>query len=148
MEVVVHSKMKDRVQEALPADDNVNYYYQPKPRSMEPPVGHNTMLHLYHCPWECDLYSRYCLERFPGYRHDDIQIPADDGIEWGLEIVQARSFLLLWVFGLVILCASMLFGVLWSVFMHDIQGGFTVAGYMASIFACLFGTIQVMLDNF
>ena len=48
----------------LPPKRHPEYFYEPAPITMEPPIGHNIMLHRYRCPKECGGLD-FCLKRFP-----------------------------------------------------------------------------------
>lgn len=140
--------MSGQVLAAIPPPEHPQYSYDPVPIQMEPPVGHNTMLHRYRCPKACKD-SDFCVRRFPGYLHEDVDIAADrdEEIAWGIELVEGQNWAYLWVVGFLIAVCSIIFGVVWSVVMKDVQGGFTVAAYIASTGACLAGTVQVALES-
>lgn len=145
MDINLHSRMEGRIREALPPADHYEYSYDPKPIQFEPPVGHNTMIHLYRCPKSS---GNFCLKRFPGYCQEQVRMDenADETLAWGIELVEGRDWVYLWVIGFLISCSGITFGVVWSVLQGDVSGGFTVAGTLMTTFTCLIGTFQVALE--
>lgn len=71
---------------------------------------------------------------------------ADEELAWGVELVEGRDWVYLYVIGFLISSFGMAFGIAWSVARNDISGGFTVAGAVVTTFTCLVGTIQVALE--
>ncbi|OCK79796.1 hypothetical protein K432DRAFT_382736 [Lepidopterella palustris CBS 459.81] len=132
----------------LPPHPYPEYFYKPAPITMEPPVGHNTMLHRYRCPKECGGLD-FCLKRFPKHINGEVTIEdsKDETTAWGIELVEGRDWAYLWFIGLLTILCAMIFGVVWARVMKDVSGGFIVAGYVVAAFACLVGTIQVSLET-
>jgi hypothetical protein len=133
----------------LPPHPHLEYSYNPAPITMEPPVGHNTMLHRYRCPNECDGLD-FCLKRFPKHISGMVRIKdgKDEATAWGIELVQERDLECLWHIGLLAIFCAMIIGIVWSRVMKVVSGGFTVAGYIVTAFACVVGTIQAYLETF
>lgn len=140
--------MADQALAAIPPSNDSDYDYEPKPIDMAPPVGHNSMLHCYRCPKACGKLD-FCLRRFPGYKSRTISIDDDKDtrIAWGIELVEGQDWGFLWVLGFLITASSMIFGIAWTLVMKDIQGGFTVAGYIVALETTLVGTVQFAIEN-
>jgi hypothetical protein len=147
VDINLHSRIEGRIQETLPPVNHGDYSYNPKPIRTEPPVGHNTMIHLYRCPKSSGGLN-FCLKRFPGYCQEQVRIEddADEELAWGIELVEGRDWVYLWVIGFLILSFSIAFGIGWTMVRKDVSGGFTVAGTLMTTFTCLLGTIQVALE--
>ena len=139
--------MENRIRDTLPPADHNDYSYNPKPIRIEPPIGHNTMIHLYRCPKSSGGFS-FCLKRFPGYCQDQVRMSedVDEELAWGVELVEGRDWVYLWLIGFLISSFGIAFGVGWSVVRKDISGGFTVAGAVMTTISCFVGTIQITLE--
>ncbi|TVY58466.1 hypothetical protein LSUE1_G008733, partial [Lachnellula suecica] len=126
VDINLHSRMEGRIPETRPPVTHNDYSYSPKPIRIEPPVGHNTLIHLYRCPQSNDSLN-FCLKRFPGYRQEQVCMgtDADEELAWGIELVEGRDWAYLWVVGFLISGCSIGFGVGWTVVKSDISGGFT-----------------------
>ncbi|KAL8910556.1 MAG: hypothetical protein Q9171_004138 [Xanthocarpia ochracea] len=148
IDILVHSRMADQVLAAIPPSNDSDYDYEPKPIDMAPPVGHNSMLHCYRCPKACGQLD-FCLRRFPGYKSHTVSIDDDKDtrIAWGIELVEGQDWGFLWVLGFLITASSMIFGIAWTLVMKDIQGGFTVAGYIIALEITLVGTVQFAIEK-
>jgi hypothetical protein len=151
--VYQHSE-QENPRHALPPSRHSNvpegseWFYQPDPSKFIPPIPSERLVHYYNCPKAC-LDKSYCRDRFPKHIRDRPRIVDGDEevASWGIELLERRDWEYLWVIGLIVFIVGGLFGLLWAILMHDIQGGYTVAGYIAGGTACLIGTIQVALDN-
>ncbi len=106
------------------------------------------MLHFYQCPQIGDGLD-FCLKRFPKHVRDKVYVEDgnDEATAWGIELLEGRYWAYLWFIGLLAISCSMVFGVIWAKVMKDVSGGFTVAGYIVTAFACLVGSIQVSLET-
>lgn len=106
------------------------------------------MLHRYQCPKECGGLD-FCLKRFPKHISGVVMIEdgKDEATAWGIELLEGRDWAYLWFIGLLAIFCAMIFGVVWARVMKDVSGGFTVAGYIVTAFACIVGTIQVSLET-
>ena len=124
------------------------YTYEPCPVNMKFPVGDNAMMHCYMCPDKC-RNDNFSLYRFPGFKHGGIQLGQDqvDATAWGLELLEGKEWGLLWVIGLLITVVSIVVGVTYTIVKGDIQGGFTVASFIAILSGCSYGSLLYLLDN-
>lgn len=68
----------------------------------------------------------------PTYLHDKVPLREDDGLgsAWGLELVEGRRWEIFWYVGMMILGCSLLVAVVVGVVKGDVQGAFTVAGFL------------------
>lgn len=64
-------------------------------------------------------------------------------VGWGIHLVEGWVTSRLWAlfFSLFVL-ASLLFGVFWSTFKHDVQGAFGVSAWILSLAVLTIGTLQ------
>ena len=148
VDILLNSPKEGQIAASLPHPGDSEYIYNPKPIEMEPPVGHNTMMHCFQCPFSCTNLD-FSLRRFPGFILDTVQISPDNDytIAWGIELVEGKHWALLWVPSFFILLCSLLFGVTYTLVKKDIQGGFTVASYIAMLEASAFGSLQILLER-
>jgi hypothetical protein len=142
--------MEARLRESLPRGNDADYDFAPPEPAFLPPIGHNEMMHYFYTPCagqDEDLHIR----RLPGHKLDPVpfQPPEEEKHVWGIELVESenRVWLYLSVPVFVVVFSSMVFGTTWTVVMHDIQGGFTVAGYIVASGLALLGSLQVFLEN-
>jgi hypothetical protein len=59
-----------------------------------------------------------------------------------MQFVEGLDYFKLCVFGLVGLSISVLFGVIWSVLRHDVQGGFGITACLMMFWTFTIGLIQ------
>ena len=139
--------MTGQVSASIPPPEHPHYSYSPTPITMEPPIGHDTMLHCFRCPEVCSK-SDFCLKRFPGHLYPDVTVDndSDEGIAWGVELVEGREWAFLWIISFLVMSCSVAFGVVYTVVMRDVQGGFTVAGFIVAFGASLVGTLQITME--
>jgi hypothetical protein len=73
----------------------------------------------------------WCLNRLPKKLENKLE---KDGIlAWGIYIVEGPNWYILSILVMIMFVASGIVGILWSVLMKDIQGGFGIASYLAAI---------------
>ena len=66
---------------------------------------------------------------------------------WGLHYQEGQDFDLLMGVVFIVLVASLLFGVLWSYFKHDVQGAFGVASYMVTAVAAFVALVTLVVNR-
>lgn len=147
IDVLVHSGMQQRAHASFPPHTDLKYIYNPWPVHHWPPVGHNTMKHMYLCAERCKGLSN-CRDRFPKHISEGVTIDNARGeaYAWGIELTEERAWWFLGVAGLVVVVASLVTGVAWACLKQDVQGGLAIAAYMPTTLACLYATLQVVLD--
>ncbi|KAI9875203.1 MAG: hypothetical protein M1830_008767 [Pleopsidium flavum] len=123
------------------------YRYRPIPAEIIPPVGENHLMHLFDHPEDADEET-VCLEKFPKRLRERLSVCSNErtNIGWGIHFVEGLHWTKLWLFGLLGIIFSALFGVFWSVWEHDIQGGFAVAGCMMVFFTFTTDTVQAAFE--
>jgi hypothetical protein len=134
------------VADQLPPPPPVNndYEYHPIPVT-KPPIGHNYMMHLWHCPREVPEEEFFC-KRFPK-KAGPCRFSRDDSpttnLGWGLHIVETLNIsLIVWmVFGLTAF-AGIAFGIAWTLLKDDISGAYTVVSYITSLLTLLLMAIM------
>ena len=65
-------------------------------------------------------------------------------IGWGLDVITGVDELKLFGLALLGTFASIVFGLVWSVVKHDIQGAFAVAGFFFAIFAFTIASVKAL----
>ena len=67
-------------------------------------------------------------------------------VGWGIHLVESWVVSRLWLLGLMLfVIGSLVFGVCWSIFRHDLQGAFSVAAYIVTLMGITVGTLQAAL---
>lgn len=112
-----------------------------------PPVGENLMAHLFHHPEDANEVSITCL-RAPKKRKAKLTVCPQQGtsVGWGIHLVEGwvvRRVLLLCLALFVV--GSLVFGICWAIFKHDLQGAFGVAAYMVTLMGLAVGCLQAGL---
>lgn len=130
------------VKDAIPAPENPDYCYAPVPRDLIPPVGEDRLMHLFNNP-DCAEDVLACLDRFPKKLREKLAC-VDKAITpgWGLELEEGVSKTKTTFVCLVCVLLSSLWGILWTVFKHDIQDAFTVSSFMVAITVSLIALLQ------
>jgi hypothetical protein len=146
--VETHSGMENRIRDSLPGANDDDYGFDPPQPAFLPPIGHNEMMHYFYHPCkgqDDDLHIR----RFPGHKLNPVpfQPDEDEKYVWGIELVESRQWMFLSIPVFLIISGSMCFGVCWAAAMRDVQGGFTIAGYIVSSGLSLLVAIQVVFES-
>ena len=134
-----------KVPDMPPESKKDEYLYQPY--DLVPPVGENLMAHLFHHPEDANETSITCL-RAPKKRKMKLTVCPRQGtsLGWGIHLVEGWVVSRLWLLGLMLFTiGSLVFGVCWSVFRHDVQGAFSIAAYMVTLMGIMVGTLQAAL---
>ncbi len=72
--------------------------------------------------------------------------PQGTRVGWGIHLVEGWIASRVWLLVLsLFVTASLVFGVCWAVFEHDLQGAFGVAAYMVTLLGLVAGTLQANL---
>ncbi|PVH74817.1 hypothetical protein DL98DRAFT_428693, partial [Cadophora sp. DSE1049] len=116
---------------SLPPEDHPDYLYFPKPYGSFPPVGHNILLTMYDAPRN-GTGLKTCSNRLPTYVLDKVPLRLDDGLgnAWGLELIEGRSWEILWYVGFVTFACGSAIGLAYGLAKHDISAGFAIAGFL------------------
>jgi hypothetical protein len=107
------------------------YDYQPMPAESMPPIGPNLLMHFFPHP-DHAAARPVLLRSIPKRKRDKLEPCPIKGssVGWGLDVVTGPNEVKIFLYGLLGCFLSMLFGIVWTVVMSDIQGGFGVAGFM------------------
>ena len=122
-----------RLKNDIPAPDNPDYHYAPVPIDLMPPVGEDMLMHFFNNP-KCAEDVPACLERFPKKLREKLTC-GEKAIApgWGLQLEEGVSKAKTTIIYLFCVLVSSVWGILWTVLGHDIQGAFTVSAYIIGI---------------
>lgn len=131
-----------RLKNNIPPPENQDYRYAPVPVDLIPPVGENRLMHLFDNP-DCAEDVLACLDRFPKKLREKLAC-GDKAIAsgWGLDLEEGVCKKKTAVLYMVCVLASSIWGILWTILGHDIQGAFSVSAYMIGITAPLVTLMQ------
>ena len=135
------------VHDEIPPFEHRGYDYDPKPADRVPPLGWRYLMHLYEFPEDGDSAS-LCLKRFPKKLRGQLHCGEQDeeNLGWGVYFIEARHVPLVAVFGfLALIFCSVLFGILYWHFKHDLSGAFTISGVMSSTLSLFLGIWAVWM---
>lgn len=131
-----------RLKNDIPPPENPNYCYAPVPVDLIPPVGENRLIHLFNNP-DCAEDVLACLDRFPKKLKeklacgDKVVVPS-----WGIDLEEGVCSKKTAIVYMVCVLVSSIWGILWTVLGHDIQGAFTISAYMIGIMVPLVTLMQ------
>lgn len=122
----------------LPPIDKVGSEYKcepaPKEPGTRPAIGHNRLTHYLLHPEAIDAKQSSMLYQIPKRMGGPLKPPPDkEMIGWGLHLQEGWHWNTIWILLAMVAFPSLLFGIVWSVAQKDIQGGFTISGYMISL---------------
>ncbi|KAI9695940.1 MAG: hypothetical protein M1820_008352 [Bogoriella megaspora] len=133
--------------DSLPSETlREDYTYQPMPANHIPPIGPNLMKHLCDHPEDASNIDT-CFRKVPRKLKSKLVACPIQGSSsgWGIQFVEGIDWFKVSICGLLAVLSSSSFGILWSVLRNDVQGGFTVAGFMLTTLLCLLTTVQSSL---
>jgi hypothetical protein len=119
----------------MPPEEAKHYGYTPRPPETIPPLGEEYLLHRFHTPHD-GQEDVLCLEQLPKRlkKKPERGKTPDNYTAWGVQFVEGPYFTKIYTCLAVMLGGgSLLFGVLYWSIKRDIQGAFTVAGYVCGI---------------
>jgi hypothetical protein len=128
---------------------DAEYRCIPGPPATYPPVPSEHLLMLFTCPSYAHEDDDWILRQLPKRICGELQGKAGQPAEgWGIYYKEGwdRDMITLVVF-VVFLVASLVFGILWSVFKFDVQGAFGVAAYMVGVCAILVPLIAMRAEK-
>ncbi|KAL5345654.1 hypothetical protein ACLOAV_009408 [Pseudogymnoascus australis] len=131
-----------RLKNDIPPPENPNYCYAPVPVDLIPPVGENRLIHLFNNP-DCAEDVLACLDRFPKKLKE--KLACGDKVVvtgWGIDLEEGVCSKKTAIVYMVCVLVSSIWGILWTVLGHDIQGAFTVSAYMIGIMVPLVTLMQ------
>lgn len=137
-----------KTNEVIPPENKKNEYrYNPTPPETIPPVGENHMMHLYDHPEDADD-AAVCLDRIPKKLRERLKVCPQrrTGLGWGVHFVEGFHWVKFCIMGLIGLISCVGFGICWSRFKDDVQGGFGVTACMMVGLTFTTGVVQAVLD--
>jgi hypothetical protein len=136
-----------------PKKVGVEYDYRPSPPKTHPPISPEYLASWFTCTKDIPKVDKdqecWILNRLPKRTCGVLEGRKEDPAEgWGIYFVEGwdRATITLTIF-VIFLVASLLFGVLWSKFQFDIQGGFGVSAYIGTVCTLLIAVIVTQLEN-
>ena len=131
-----------------PASRRQEYRYRPCPPKRIPPVSEEHMLHLMAYPDHAEDIG--CIvDRIPKKLREPLAVcpQARTGIGWGIRFIEDwhSGIITLIAYGLLV-AASLVFLVCWSVFKHDLQGAAGVAAYLTAFVSLTIGSVQAIFE--
>ena len=126
-----------------------DYVYRFTPVEHEPPIGSNLLMHWYHNPYDCRTGVSACLELIPKICNAKFCVKERQaGTKgWGIHLVEATNWLKLCIVGLILFTSSIIFGIVWSIWRNDIQGGFAITSATGVLFTFVMGIIQAAIER-
>ncbi|KAI4656882.1 uncharacterized protein J4E78_006773 [Alternaria triticimaculans] len=142
-----HHRLVDiqEINDIPPAAQNCEYDYSPMPADNVPPIGPNLLMHFFLHPDESPSFP-VLLPSIPKRKNNRLEPCPVRGsnIGWGLDVVTGVDELKLFGLALLGTLASIIFGLVWSVMKHDIQGAFAVAGFFFVIFTFTIASVKAL----
>jgi hypothetical protein len=111
------------------------YKCHPVPPTRLPPISPEYLAMLLYCPSEQDQDDTWILDQLPKRTCGRLQgAPGQPAEGWGIYYQEGwdTRLIVLAIF-VVFVLASLLFGVLWSVYRFDVQGAFGVSAWIATL---------------
>jgi hypothetical protein len=134
-----------RKHDVVPPPENTEYRYRPTPPDLVPPVGENHMLHYFHHPDHAED-EPLCLNRFPKRVKRRLKVAGGVRPGWGLQFVEGWNMKKIWIIAFVLFgLGSLLVGVLWACFEHNVQDAFSISAYIVAFGTVSIGTVQALL---
>ncbi|OAP56500.1 hypothetical protein AYL99_09679 [Fonsecaea erecta] len=122
-----------------PANDNL-YHCTPRPSPYTPPIGTNYLTHLFQHPECINKVSTRVLNQVPKRFGQCIATTGAEAVEaWGMEFEEGWDRDRLKNAILLVIAATLVFGILWAVLKHDIQGACGIAAFFMSAVATFGG---------
>jgi hypothetical protein len=114
------------------------------PADTIPPIGSNLLMHFFTHPEHAP--SRPVMLPCIPKRQDKLEPCPVRGtsVGWGIDITNGTDHLKLFILGLLACVVSLLFGVVWTVKMHDIQGGFGAARFVFALLGFAVASLKAL----
>jgi hypothetical protein len=115
------------------------------PAETIPPVGSNLLMHFFTHPEDASS-GPVLLHCIPKRKREKLQPCPIRGssVGWGIDITTGTDELKLFALGLLGSASSMLFGVVWTIRMNDIQGGFGAAGFVFALIGFTIASLKAL----
>lgn len=91
-------------------------------------------MHMLCSPQCIDVRETWVLDQLPKRTRGELEERAGQPVEgWGIYYQEGVDFdMIIGVVFCIFVLASLLFGILWTVFEHDVQGAFGISSYMVT----------------
>jgi hypothetical protein len=128
-----------------PESHKDEYDYSPMPAETIPPIGSNLLMHFFLHP-EDAASQPTLLPAIPKRKRDKLEPCPVRGssVGWGIDVTTGVDELKLFLFGLVACVVSLIFGIVWTVRMDDIQGGFGAAGFLFALLGFAVASLKAL----
>ena len=136
------------IHQPVPASDDLEYDFDPKPPKTNPPVGENFLLHMMFHPEEANGGKAPCSSKIPK-RRKKLQTSTDSGIGlgWGLHFIEGWDYNLFWLVALLLVVIGVVvFFICWTVIRQDAVGAANIAGAIIGLVALLIGSVQAVIS--
>ncbi|USP82390.1 hypothetical protein yc1106_09664 [Curvularia clavata] len=113
------------------------YRCRPVPPKTTPPIPPEWLSGLITCPTDMDEDDTFILNQLPKRTCGKLQGQTGEAIEgWGVYYQEDWDHdMIMWAALILLIVASLLFGILWSRFKLDIQGAFGVSSWITAVCA-------------
>jgi hypothetical protein len=123
-----------RVCPSVPPPDKIGTEYRFDPGTEPdpaPPIGPNLLTHLFEHPEHADVLPRI-WNRIPRKLHAELTACPTRGssVGWGLQLEEGMEWFMFFVLGCAGFLACLLVAVVWSLVQGDVQGGFSIGGFL------------------
>lgn len=123
-------------EEGIPPPSEVllqRYQYKPCPlETGELPMPDHLFFHLFYKP--AGHSSSKWMNRLPKKIRESIfNDTAEVPVAWGIHILESTDYSVVFLILLVGMLVSGAFGVIWAWLRTDVQGGFTIGGYIVTV---------------
>ncbi|KAI0890856.1 hypothetical protein F4806DRAFT_485042 [Annulohypoxylon nitens] len=122
---------------SIPPTGQLNSNYEFEPVDSFPPIGSNMLMHLFSHPEDADalpvLYSR--IPKKLRLRLEACPVKGS-AVGWGVQFVEGLNWSVLFGYGCMGFAICLAAAISWTIARDDVQGGFSIAGFMVAF--CMF----------
>ena len=130
----------------MPPESDSDYAFDKT--DLIPPVGENLLMHLLRHPEDFEDET-VTYQRLPKRRLEILRVPVHQDVTrgWGIYLVEGFLAYKIWcIFTSLFLVGSLVFALVWSLRMSDIQGAFSVAAYLCGLCTLFIGCLIICLE--
>lgn len=131
---------------SIPPDNQVGHEYSndPLPAETNPPIGPNLLMHLFEHPEDADVLP-VLFRKIPKKLRSKLEPCPVKGsaVGWGVQFVEGMNWFVIFICGCVGFAWALIFAVAWSTVRGDIQGGFSIAGFMLAFLGFCLGVARM-----
>jgi hypothetical protein len=115
------------------------------PAETIPPVGSNLLMHFFNHPEDASPRPvlLMCMPKRKREKLEPCPIRGSS-VGWGIDVTIGTDHLKLFLLGLLACVASLIFGVVWTVRMEDIQGEFGAAGFIFALLGFAVASLKAL----